>query len=124
MMPSPETREAIFIRWAPVLALPALIPLANACLVPLLKGTVPTGFILYDMPYYMANAREHFDQGFQFAYGNPYAQYGTPAIYSQPHIFLLAILEHLGMGPGITFNLFGLASLFFAAWVACISTTK
>jgi hypothetical protein len=41
------------------------------------------------MAYYMANAREHFDQGFQLTYGNPYASYGTPAIYFQPHIFLL-----------------------------------
>ena len=107
------------IAWATlVLPLPALIPLVNSCLVPYRKGLVPTGFVEYDMPYYMANAREHFDQGFQLTYGNPYAPYGTPAIYSQPHILLLAFLQRLGLHPGVAFNLFGLAALFFAAWVA------
>ena len=118
MKPSPQISHAVSPRWAPLLALPALIPLANACLFPWLKGTVPTGFIQYDMPYYMASAREYFDQGFQLTYGNPYAQYGTPAVYSQPHIFLLGILQHIGMSPGVAFNLFGVVSLFFAAWVA------
>jgi hypothetical protein len=118
MKPSSQISKAVPPRWALLLALPALIPLANACLVPWLKGTVPTGFIQYDMPYYMASAREHFDQGFQLTYGNPYAQYGTPAVYSQPQIFLLAILQHMGLSPGLAFNLFGVASLFFAAWVA------
>jgi hypothetical protein len=105
--------------WAPpALALPALIPLANACLVPLWKGSVPTGFIQYDMAYYMACAREHLDQGLQLTYGNPYASYATPAIYSQPQILLLGILYRLGLGPGIAFNLFGLAALFFAIYAA------
>jgi hypothetical protein len=104
--------------WLAVLALPALIPAAQAYLKPLHDGLVPTGFIQEDMPYYMANAREHFDQGFQWTYGNPYAGYGTPAIYFQPHIFLLGCLERLGLDPGIALNLFGLAALMFATWMA------
>ncbi|HEY6250559.1 MAG TPA: hypothetical protein VI685_11415, partial [Candidatus Angelobacter sp.] len=79
---------------------------------------VATGFIFYDMAYYMANAREHFDQVFRLTYGNPYAFYGTPAIYFQPQTFLLGCLQHLGLDPGLALNLFGLAALFFAAWVA------
>jgi hypothetical protein len=114
--PQPVRR---FPWWLPVvLALPALIPLLHSIVVPYLHGKVPTGFIQDDMPYYMANAREHFDQGFQLTYGNPYAGYDTPAIYFQPHILLLACLERAGLPPAVALNLFGLAALFFAAWVA------
>jgi hypothetical protein len=101
-----------------LLAIPALIPLARAYVDAYLQGKVATGFIIYDMAYYMANAREHFDQGFQLTYGNPYASYGTPAIYFQPQIFLLGCLQHLGLDPGLALNLFGLAALFFAVFVA------
>jgi hypothetical protein len=107
------------IRWlALLLSLPALIPLGNALIAPLRIGKIPTGFIQYDMPYYMANGREHFDQGFQLTYGNPYAGYNTPAIYFQPHIFLLGLMQQLGLDPAVTFNCFGLLALFFAAIVA------
>lgn len=119
---SPKHREKTSIQrnlwFAILLALPALIPLASAVISPLLKHRVPTGFVQIDMPYYMANAREHFDQGFQLTYGNPYAEYGTPAIYFQPHIFLLGLMQQAGLDPGVTFNIFGLFTLFFASFVA------
>ena len=36
----------------------------------------PTGFIQYDMPYYMANAREYFDRGgFRLFYSNPFSSF-------------------------------------------------
>jgi hypothetical protein len=101
-----------------LLSLPALIPLANALIAPYFNNRIPTGFIQYDMPYYMANAREHFDQGFHLTYGNPYAGYNTPAIYFQPHIFLLGLMQQLGLGPGVAFNCFGVVALLFAAIVA------
>jgi hypothetical protein len=105
--------------WVPVLlALPALIPLAASLVVAWSRGEVATGFVQDDMPYYMANAREHFDQGFRLFYGNPYAGYNTPTIYFQPHIFLLGCLQHLGLDPGVAYNLFGLAAMMFAAFVA------
>jgi hypothetical protein len=103
-----------------LLPLPALIPAAHAYLKPLHDGLVPTGFIQDDMPYYMANGREHFDQGFRITYGNPYAGYDTPAIYFQPHIFLLGCLQHLGLDPGVALNLFGLVALGFAALIAIL----
>jgi hypothetical protein len=103
---------------APLLALPAFIPLPRAYIGAFFQGKVATGFIQPDMPYYMANAREHFDQGFHAMFGNPYAPYGTPAIYFQPQTLLLGCLQHLGMDPALTFNLFGLAALLFAALVA------
>src|ERR1044072_7536155 len=93
-----------------ILPVPALIPMANAYLVPLVKGQIPTGFIQYDMPAYIANARAFFTDGFHLTYGNPYAGYDTPVIYFQPHIFLLGCLVRLGLDPGVAFNLFGLAA--------------
>jgi hypothetical protein len=105
--------------WAPVaLAAPALIPVARAYLGAYWSGRWPTGFVEYDMPVYMAWARQHFDQGFQLTYGNPYAPYGTPAIYSQPFTLLLGVLERLGLDPGLAFNLFGLAAIIFTVLVA------
>jgi hypothetical protein len=105
--------------WVPVLlASPALIPLATSLLWTWRQGLVATGFIQYDMASYVANAREHFDQGFHLLYGNPYAGYDTPAIYFQPQSLLLGCLQQLGLNPGITFNIFGVAALLFAACVA------
>src|SRR5580658_212636 len=101
-----------------LLALPALLPLGNAVIAPYLHNRVPTGFIEYDMPYYLANGRGHFNQGFQLTYGNPYAGYNTPAIYFQPQTFLLGLMQQFGLDPGVTFNCFGLLALFFAALVA------
>ena len=99
--------SASWIRWAPLLlSLPALIPLGNALIAPYLNNRIPTGFIEYDMPYYLANGRGHFNQGFQLAYGNPYAGYNSPAIYFQPHIFLLGFMQQLGLEPGVAFNFF------------------
>ena len=100
------------IRWmALLLALPALLPLGNAVIAPYLHNRVPTGFIEYDMPVYLANGRGHFNQGFQFTYSNPYALYNAPAIYFQPQVFLLGFMQQLGLDPGVTFNCFGLLAL-------------
>ncbi len=114
----PEPRSPVPWQVPLLFSLPAFIPLVFACFSAWAKGLVPTGFIQYDLAYYVANAREHFDQGFHLTYGNPYAAYGTPAIYFQPHILLLGILEKLGLTPGIALNLFGVAAVAFAATVA------
>jgi hypothetical protein len=114
----PEPRSPVPWQIPLLLSLPAFIPVVYACFSAWAKGLVPTGFIQYDLAYYVANAREHFDQGFHLTYGNPYAAYGTPAIYFQPHIFVLGILEKLGLDPGIALHLFGLAAVAFAATVA------
>jgi len=119
-MPARPRGEARPLAWwvGPLLALPTLIPVARSYQAAYSQGKVATGFIEYEMPYYMANAREHSDQGIQLTYGNPYASYETPAIYFQPQIFLLGGLQRAGLDPGLALNLFGLAALFFAAWVA------
>ena len=106
-------------RYLPLLlGLPALLPLVFACCGAWSHGLLPTGFITYDMAYYMANARAHFVHGFHLTYGNPYAPYGTPAIYFQPHVLLLALLERTGLDPGVAYNLFGLGAIAFAATAA------
>jgi hypothetical protein len=101
-----------------LLSIPALIPLAGALLVPWLKGRVPTGFIEYDMPYYLANGRAYFYPHFHLTYSNPYAPYDAPSIYFQPQTLLLGLIQKLGFHPGVTFNTFELLALFFAATVA------
>jgi hypothetical protein len=107
--------------WAvTLLSLPALIPLAGALIVPLMKNRVPTGFIEYDMPYYLANGRSYFYHGFHLTYSNPYAGYGSPAIYFQPQTLLLGLIQQLGFHPGVTFNIVELLALFFASSVAVI----
>ena len=114
----PESRSPVPWHIPLLLSLPAFFPLVYACISAWAKGLVPTGFIQYDLPYYAANAREHFDQGFHWTYGNPYASYGTPAIYFQPHILLLGILQKMGLDPGVALNLFGLAAVSLAATAA------
>jgi hypothetical protein len=107
-------------RIALLLSLPALIPLGNALVLPFLQGMVPTGFIQYDMPYYLANGRQFFNQGIHLTYSNPYAGYNAPAIYFQPQIFLLGLMQQVGLDPGITFNCFAVLALFFAAIAAAL----
>jgi hypothetical protein len=75
------------------------------------KVAEPTGFIQYDMGYYMANARECFDRGDGSPfYALPYSDtYDNNAIYFQPQIYVLGLAEHLsGLDPGTVFVLFGL----------------
>jgi hypothetical protein len=101
-----------------LLALPAFIPLINSIVVARARGLVATGFIQTDQPYYAANAREFFDQGFHFLYGNPYAGYDTPHIYFQPHLFFLGCLQQLGIDPGVLWVAVSGAGALFAAFIA------
>lgn len=98
-------------RWgvAALFVLP-LLSLYLADIVTTPAGLTPTGFLQYDTPYYIANAREHLDRGgFALTYGNPStADYTTPAIYVQPMSLLLAlVLAITGADPGLVWVLFG-----------------
>lgn len=78
----------------------------------------PTGFILYDMPYYMANAREYFDRGsFNLFYSNPFSSFiNSSRIYFQPQILILALLWKItAFDPGTVYCLFG-----FIAGIICL----
>lgn len=63
---------------------------------------LPTGFIQYDNPVYVAFARQHLDSGsFSFLCSNPFndsANYSP--IYFQPQSLLLAFALKLGAHPG------------------------
>ncbi len=98
-----------------VLFAPALVPYA-AHFAYQAPGRLPTGFIDYDLPYYMANAREHFDSGhFRFFYPNPYnASQASPAVYCQPMSLVLGTIMHLtGIAPNHLFLIFEV----LAGWV-------
>jgi hypothetical protein len=101
-----------------LLGIPAFFPLAWTALRAWRSGLVPTAFVQYDLPCYVANGRQSFVDGFHLNYGNPYASYGTPAIYFEPHIFLLGLLQRIGLSPDLALIAFHLAAVAFAAIVA------
>ena len=105
--------------WVPLLlSLPAWIPLAWAAAKAWRNGLVPTAFVHYDYPYYLANGRQHFADGFHLAYSNPYASFDSPYIYFQPHLFVLGFLQWLGLSPDVTMLLFNVAAVVFASLAA------
>ncbi|MCX6269802.1 MAG: hypothetical protein NTU44_01020 [Bacteroidetes bacterium] len=83
-------------------------------------GLIPTGFLQFDQPFYMAAAREYFDQdGFSFLYSNPAdPSIDSPRIYFQLPILLLAVILKLtGLDPGLVLTLFGLVCAWGCAWL-------
>jgi hypothetical protein len=105
--------------WVPLLlSLPAFIPLVWTAIHAWTNGKIPTAFVQYDLAAYVANARQHFAQGFHLTYGNPYAAYGTPQIYFEPHLFLLGLLQWIGLSPDLALILFGLAATAFTSITA------
>lgn len=103
---------------ATVLALPFLIPLLAHYVWYWRAGLTPTGFVIYDSASYLANAKEHFDNGgFTPTYGNPYSyEYASPRIYFQPLTLLLALLLRVtSADPGLVFAVVGVV----AAIVCC-----
>src|ERR1700685_505466 len=81
LAPKPGGAPRMPLLVALVMGLPAFIPLAWTALRAWRNGLVPTAFVQYDLPYYVANGRQSFVHGIHLNYGNPYASYGTPAIY-------------------------------------------
>lgn len=81
------------------------------------NGRTFTGFIQYDQPYYMADARKFFDGGFHFLYGNPFSpDPQTPRIYFQIHLLVLGFVEAImGCDPGLLYVIFG-----FVAGLICV----
>ena len=75
------------------------------------EGMLPTGFIQTDQPSYIANAREHFDDGsFHLSYGLPYSpSYDTRRIYFQPQTLVLgAIMYATKADPAALYLVFGI----------------
>ena len=85
------------------------------------KNYIGTGFVQGDMLSYMANARQHFDDGsFHFLYANPFNLNNSgPHIYFQIQTLFLGALWHFThTDVGIIFMSFGLLSSFLAIYVA------
>ena len=79
------------------------------------SDTHPTGFIQYDQAYYrMAEARQHFADGFHLFYGLPASSdYSTPRVYFRPQTLLLGALTKItGVEPGWIYTAFGLVATF------------
>lgn len=94
-----------------LLYVPVLVPLAAHYWPAQGDPRIPTGFVQYDQPYYMANARQYLDgQTDGFRYALPFsADAASKPIHFQPQTTLLAALWWItGMDPGLLFNLFGL----------------
>lgn len=107
-MRSAEWREWAF---AVLLYVPVLIPLTAHYLPAAGDERIPTGFLQYDQPYYMANARQYLDGATDgLRYALPFSADPAPEpIYFQPQIALLALLWRVtGLDPGLLLNLFGL----------------
>jgi len=85
------------------------------------QGLLGTGFVAGDMASYMANARQHFDEGqFHFLYANPFnLDASGPHIYFQFQTFLLGTIWYMtGMDVGSVFMIFGFVFTFLAIWMA------
>ena len=117
------TRER---RWAPwVLAVavgvPAFAPLIAHYVGFRQMGLQPTGFLIYDSAYYLANAREQFDGGtFTALYSNAYSyDYASPRIYFQPLTLIVgALLRLTGADPGLLFAFVGVVTAALCARAA------
>lgn len=75
-------------------------------------GVHGTGFVQYDQPYYMANARAYFSDGiFTLTYGLPFSiDPATPKIYFQPLTFALGLILYLtNADPGYLYMAAGIA---------------
>ncbi len=102
-----------------ILILPAAVPYFSHFV--FTEGLAPTGFIQGDQPYYLANARGHFDSGsFSFFYENPCdPDITSPKVYFQPHLLILGVVIFLtGASPGFIYILFGFLAALICARVA------
>jgi hypothetical protein len=106
---------------------PVLFPLAAHYLPAEGDPRIPTGFVQYDQPYYMANARQYLDgdtDGLRYAL--PFsADAASEPIHFQPQTALLAGLWWVtGLDPGLLFNLFGVVFGLLFVHVDCLRSCR
>lgn len=78
----------------------------------------PSGFIVYDMAYYVANGREVFERGNGVGYCNPYdLAADAPVIYYHwlPWVFGVGV-KFLHIDPGLWFVMIGLLAGYACSW--------
>ncbi|MDA8744940.1 hypothetical protein N9N28_09945 [Rubripirellula amarantea] len=103
-------RESLIFAASAILLAPVILLYGSHYWNAYRSGVHPTGFIQYDMPYYMANARQHFDDGkFSLLYSNPFSPLKeSPKIYFQPITLVTAIvLYSCQPDPGTLFVVMG-----------------
>lgn len=110
-----ELKEAWWARHPWLAAVVLYLPMAAIYLQPFVfhpPHSWPTGFLQYDQASYMAMAREYFDEGFSFAYGNPFSpDPETPRIFFQPWAFALGLIwKATEVDPGRLYLVFGALS--------------
>lgn len=117
-MPAARTfRHAL---WAVLL----LLPVAGFYWVhlhPKDDAVLPTGFVQYDQPYYMANARQYLDGGTDgLRYALPFSpDAAAKPIHFQPQTLLLAGLWRISRAdPGTVFMAFGAVAAFLCVLLA------
>jgi hypothetical protein len=102
---------------AAALATPVLVVYGAHAVRAVQRGASPTFFIQYDMPYYLANARQYADGAHAWgAYANPYDfRHDSPRVYFQPLTALLSLAYAVSPAhPGALFVGFGLACTLLA----------
>ncbi len=85
------------------------------------EGLIGTGFVQGEMGVYMANARQHFDDGsFRFLYANPFnLDSAGPHIYFQFQTLILGIAWYLSQADiGVVFMLFGFIAAFLSVLIS------
>lgn len=78
-----------------------------------------TGFIQYDMPYYVANGREVFERGNGLTYPNPYdTDPNAPPVYFHWLLWLLGFgVTKLHLDPGLLLVAAGVMGALGCAWL-------
>jgi hypothetical protein len=113
--PSGQPRPAVRV-WG--WAILAVLPFLSLNVAQYVRGPgEPTGFICYDLPYYVANGREIFERGNGIGYGNPYDPApAPPVIYYHLLSWVFGCGVSLcGIPPAVMFLSFGcLAAVLFA----------
>ncbi|MBK9176289.1 MAG: hypothetical protein IPM46_08115 [Flavobacteriales bacterium] len=116
----PLSRPVLRILFAALLLAPVVL-FYWAHFHPKNKGVLPTGFIQYDQPYYMANARQYLDgatDGLRYALPFSPSADARP-IHFQPQTVLLAGLWRItGSDPGALFVAFGMVAALLCVLLA------
>ncbi len=102
-----------------LLACAALLPFYSVYAAHAVNPEGASGFVQYDMPYYVANGREIFERGNGFAGPNPYdPNPEAPAIYFHWFTWILGFgVMGLGLDPGLLFVSLGFLAGMIASWL-------
>ncbi|WP_417848758.1 hypothetical protein [Thalassoglobus sp.] len=102
-----------------LLACAALLPFYSIYAAHCVNPDGASGFIQYDMPYYVANGRDIFERGNGFAGPNPYDENpNAPTIYFHWFTWILGFsVVVLGLDPGFVFVSLGLVAGISGSWL-------